>query len=118
MTTRRSFLAGGAALSLSFPMLGFRAAFAQDASPIASPEAVRPPQDLLPLDWGEVQGETVELNGVDIYYETYGEGDPLLLLHSGLANGTYWANQIPEFAAKYKVIVMDSRGHGRSSFDE
>lgn len=117
MTTRRSFLAGGAAVSLTLPFLGARA-LAQDASPVASPEAMTPPQDLLPTDWGEAAGQTANINGVDIYYEVYGEGDPLLLLHGGLANGTYWANQIPAFAQDYQVIVMDSRGHGRSSFDD
>jgi pimeloyl-ACP methyl ester carboxylesterase len=42
----------------------------------------------------------------------------VFLLHGGLANGTYYAYQIPVLAAKYQLIVMDSRGHGRSSFDE
>jgi pimeloyl-ACP methyl ester carboxylesterase len=118
MATRRSFLAGGAALSLSVPFLGTPASLAQDATPAASPAAMAPPQDLLPADWGEVAGQTANINGIDIYYEVYGEGDPLLLIHGGLANGTYWANQIPAFAKDYQVIVMDSRGHGRSSFDE
>jgi pimeloyl-ACP methyl ester carboxylesterase len=40
------------------------------------------------------------------------------LIHGGLGNGQYWVNQIPVFAESYQVIVMDSRGHGRSSFDE
>lgn len=84
----------------------------------ATPAAVEPPQTLLPKDWGEVPGQTVQINGIDVYYEVYGQGDPVILLHGGLANGTYWANQIPVFAAKYQLIVMDSRGHGRSSFDE
>lgn len=117
MTTRRSFLAGSAAVSLSLPLLGSRT-LAQDATPAASPAVMAPPQDLLPADWGEVAGQTANINGIDIYYEVYGEGDPLLLLHGGLANGTYWANQIPAFAQDYQVIVMDSRGHGRSSFDD
>ncbi len=122
MTTRRSFLAGGIAVSVSLAYAGNTGALAQDASPVASPAAeagaVAPPQDLLPSDWGRIEGQTVNLNGIDIYYEVYGEGDPLLLLHGGLGNGTYWANQIPVFAESYQVIVMDSRGHGRSSFDE
>jgi pimeloyl-ACP methyl ester carboxylesterase len=118
MTTRRSFLGGSAALTLAVPFLGARAALAQDATPAASPAAISPPQDLLPPNWGEVAGQTAHINGIDIYYEVYGEGDPLLLLHGGLANGTYWANQIPVFAQDYQVIVMDSRGHGRSSFDD
>jgi pimeloyl-ACP methyl ester carboxylesterase len=37
------------------------------------------------------------------------------MLHGGLANSSYWGNQIPELAKSYQVIVMDSRGHGRSS---
>jgi pimeloyl-ACP methyl ester carboxylesterase len=58
-------------------------------------------------------------DGIDIYYEVYGEGDPVLLLHSGLSNGELWVNVIPALTdAGYQAIVMDSRGHGRSSFDE
>ncbi|HEU5431205.1 MAG TPA: alpha/beta fold hydrolase [Thermomicrobiales bacterium] len=42
----------------------------------------------------------------------------MLLLHGGLGNGDYFVNQIPAFDKDYQVIVMDSRGHGRSSFDD
>jgi pimeloyl-ACP methyl ester carboxylesterase len=94
---------------------GLRTAAAQDS---ATPEAVEAPQTLLPASWDRVEGQTVNLNGIDIYYEVYGEGPPLLLLHGGLANGTYFAYQIPVLAQTHQVIVMDSRGHGRSSFDE
>ena len=88
---------------------------AQEATPVA----VAPPQDLLPATADYGTGETAKINGIDIYYEVYGEGDPVLLLHSGLANGDYWVNVIPAITdAGYQVIVMDSRGHGRSSFDE
>ena len=41
----------------------------------------------------------------------------LILLHGGLGNADYWANQIPAFAEQFKVIVADSRGHGRSTWD-
>jgi pimeloyl-ACP methyl ester carboxylesterase len=88
---------------------------AQDA---ATPESVEAPQSLLPETWDEVEGQTVAINGANIYYEVYGEGEPLILLHGGLANGTYYRNQISVFAEQYQVIVMDSRGHGRSSFDD
>ena len=84
----------------------------------ATPVAVDPPQALLPEFTDEVAGKTFEINGANIYYEIYGEGEPLILIHGGLGNGKYWVNQIPVFAEKYQVIVMDSRGHGRSSFDE
>ena len=58
------------------------------------------------------------INGVDLHYVVYGEGDPVILLHGGLANGEYWANQVPALSETHQVIVVDSRGHGRSTFDE
>jgi pimeloyl-ACP methyl ester carboxylesterase len=98
------------AFGLSVP-----AVLAQEATPVA----VAPPQDLLPANADYGTGETAEINGVDIYYEVYGEGDPVLFIHGGLANGDYWVNVIPAITdAGYQAIVMDSRGHGRSSFDE
>jgi pimeloyl-ACP methyl ester carboxylesterase len=57
------------------------------------------------------------VNGIEIYYAIYGDGPPLIMLHGGLANSEYFANQIPVLAEDYKVIVMDSRGHGRSTRD-
>lgn len=57
-------------------------------------------------------------DGARIYYATYGKGPPVVLLHGGLANGEYWQNQIGPLARARRVIVIDSRGHGRSSRDE
>lgn len=59
-----------------------------------------------------------KVNGVEIYYAVYGSGEPLILLHGGLGNTDYWGGQIAPFAAKYKVINIASRGHGRSTRDE
>ncbi len=58
------------------------------------------------------------INNVRIWYATYGQGEPVILLHGGLSSSNYWGNQIPALAKKYKVIVMDSRGHGRSTRNE
>ena len=58
------------------------------------------------------------VNGVRIWYATFGRGEPVLLLHGGLANSKYWGNQVAVLARTYRVIVMDSRGHGRSTRDE
>ncbi len=63
-------------------------------------------------------GQTAKINGIDLYYEVHGDGPPLVLLHGGLGSAAYFQNQIPVLAEKYKVIAVDSRGHGRSSFDE
>ncbi len=58
---------------------------------------------------------TAAVNGVSIWFATFGSGPPVVLLHGGLANSNYWGNQVPELAKTHRVIVMDSRGHGRST---
>ena len=58
------------------------------------------------------------VNGIKIWYAEFGRGAPVILLHGGLANSNYWGKLIPALAQRYRVIVMDSRGHGRSSRDE
>ena len=55
------------------------------------------------------------VNGIKIWYAVFGKGKPVILLHGGLGNSNYWGNQVPELAKHYQVIVMDSRGHGRST---
>jgi pimeloyl-ACP methyl ester carboxylesterase len=57
------------------------------------------------------------VNGVKIWYATYGHGAPVILVHGGFANSNYWGLQIPALAQHYQVIVLDSRGHGRSTRD-
>jgi pimeloyl-ACP methyl ester carboxylesterase len=56
-------------------------------------------------------------NGIRIHYAVYGRGSPVILLHGGLANADYWGKQIEALAPYHTVIVMDSRGHGRSTRD-
>ena len=58
---------------------------------------------------------TAEVNGAAIWYAMYGSGLPVVLLHGGLANSNYWGGQVPVLAQNYQVIVIDSRGHGRST---
>ena len=58
-----------------------------------------------------------EANGIKIHYAIYGQGSPVIFLHGGLANTDYWGNQVPAVAAHHSVILMDSRGHGRSTRD-
>jgi pimeloyl-ACP methyl ester carboxylesterase len=58
------------------------------------------------------------VNGISIYYAMYGHGSPVIFLHGGLANTDYWGNQVPAVAAHHTVILMDSRGHGRSTRDQ
>jgi len=56
-------------------------------------------------------------NGIDIHCAIYGPGSPVIFLHGGLANTDYWGKQAPPVAAHHTVVLMDSRGHGRSTRD-
>ncbi len=57
------------------------------------------------------------INKVKIWYASYGQGPVVILLHGALANSNYWGKIVPELAKHYRVIVMDSRGQGRSTSD-
>ena len=56
-----------------------------------------------------------DVNGVKIFHAEWGAGDPVILLHGGLGSIEAFANQIPALAQDYRVIALDSRGHGRST---
>ena len=61
----------------------------------------------------------VEHDGVQIWYTTYGVGSPVLLLHGGLGHSGNWGYQVPALVESgYRAIVIDSRGHGRSTRDD
>jgi pimeloyl-ACP methyl ester carboxylesterase len=73
-----------------------------------------PPTPILPTP---VKSGYAPVNGIKIWYATFGQGAPVILLHGGLANANYWGELVPALTPHYQVIVMDSRGHGRSSRD-
>ena len=76
-------------------------------------EAEGPP----PLPPTTEQGR-VETDGARIWYASYGAGKPVILLHGGMGNAGNWGYQVPALiAAGHRVIVIDSRGHGRSTRD-
>ncbi|MCI1188247.1 alpha/beta hydrolase [Hymenobacter sp. DH14] len=60
-------------------------------------------------------GHTVALNGIKLYYETYGQGEPLLLLHGNGQSINAFSAQIPELAKHYQVIAVDTRAQGKST---
>lgn len=61
-------------------------------------------------------GATVQMNGIDLYYETQGTGEPLLLLHGGGGCHENWGYAgRDEFLREYSLILPDARGHGRST---
>jgi len=53
--------------------------------------------------------------GVRTYYESHGEGEPLLLLHGGLCTIETFSGQMPELAKRFRVILPERRGHGRTA---
>jgi len=63
----------------------------------------------------DVESGYAPVNGIKMYYAIYGQGEPILLIHGGLANSDYWANQVLALSKTHEVIVADSRGHGRST---
>lgn len=65
-------------------------------------------------DTAAQQGQYVRANGLNIYYEEYGEGEPLILVHGGLATLESWRAQLPTFGKHFRTIAPDSRGHGRT----
>lgn len=58
------------------------------------------------------------VNGIQMYYAVFGTGDPILLIHGGLGHADIWASQVATMSKTHKVIVADSRGHGRSTRTE
>jgi len=90
-------------------LLVLSSALAASATP---PWLIVPPTPSLPP---AVQSGYAPVNGIRMYYEVFGHGQAVILLHGGLANANYWGNQVPALSRYYRVIVADSRGHGRST---
>jgi pimeloyl-ACP methyl ester carboxylesterase len=97
------------ALLASLLLLGFAAAAR------AEPQwLILPPTPSLPV---ASESGLAPVNGIKIWYAEFGSGPPVILLHGGLANADYWGQLVRTLKPHYRVIVMDSRGHGRSSRD-
>jgi pimeloyl-ACP methyl ester carboxylesterase len=62
-------------------------------------------------------GKYADVKGIRLYYEIYGRGEPLLLLHGNNESIVSFDKQIPELSKKYMVIAVDSRGQGNSTAD-
>lgn len=61
---------------------------------------------------------SLEHDGARIWYAAYGSGSPVILLHGGLGHSGNWGYQVPALVSRgYRAVVIDSRGHGRSTRD-
>jgi 3-oxoadipate enol-lactonase len=56
----------------------------------------------------------IEANGVNTYYEDYGEGEPLVVLHGATADHQVWAELLQPLTDQYRVLLYDLRGHGKT----
>ena len=70
--------------------------------------------DPSPYVAGPSRSGYAEAAGTRLYYEIHGAGRPLLMLHGGLGSSEHFAASVPHFAKRFRVILVDRRGHGRS----
>ncbi len=61
------------------------------------------------------KGQTVKANGLEMCYEEAGTGTPLILLHGGTGKGSDWRPYLPVLEKHFRVIMPDSRAHGRTN---
>ncbi len=83
----------------------FRAALIAGVLLVSSPAIAR----------SEPVGDRVEVNGMQMYYETSGEGDPLIVLHGAYMNTRTMGEIIPALARSRRVIAVEMQGHGRTT---
>ena len=60
------------------------------------------------------KAEVADLGAIKVYYEVYGEGEPLFLLHGFTQSSKSWLPYVPDYASEYEVYLVDLKGHGKS----
>jgi pimeloyl-ACP methyl ester carboxylesterase len=73
------------------------------------------PYRLIVYGSNSIAGKYTFINGIKMYYEVYGEGDPVLLIHGGRGSIENFCLQIPELSKHFRIIAPDSRAHGRTT---
>ena len=68
------------------------------------------------INYGSNNGKFLTIRGTKVYYEEYGKGVPLLMLHGGFGDITDFQKVIPKLSEKYRVIIPDAPGLGRSEY--
>lgn len=56
----------------------------------------------------------IELENINIYYETKGKGTPIIFIHGAFVSSTMWDKQVKYFSDRFQIIIYDLRGHGRT----
>ncbi|TFW30346.1 alpha/beta fold hydrolase [Duganella callida] len=103
-------------------MKSFVATLLAAALSLSSALAATPVWETLPAEQplpAQLREGRVDHDGASIWYAVAGEGQPVILLHGGRASALTWGNQVPALlASHHQVILIDSRGHGRSTLGE
>jgi pimeloyl-ACP methyl ester carboxylesterase len=72
-------------------------------------------QTSVPYGNNAAAGKYYNIRGIKMYVEVYGEGKPLLMIHGNGGNMAAFSKNVPYFSKHYKVILVDSRAHGKST---
>lgn len=75
----------------------------------------RSPFDTTSYGSNQTTGHYLAIRGIKMYYEIYGKGEPILLIHGNNGSISSFMHQIPYFSRHYKIIAVDSRSQGRSA---
>ena len=70
---------------------------------------------LLPIITSAQQRGFIDIDNGRLWYEERGAGEPLIFIHGHSLDRGIWDEQVSYFADRYRVIVYDARGYGRSS---
>ena len=71
--------------------------------------------DLKLCNMSSVDSDNAEVNGTRLYYEIFGFGEPIVLIHGGYCDLRVWDDQVQDFSERHKLIRYDLRGHGKSA---
>ncbi len=70
------------------------------------------------INYGSNNGKYLIIRDTKVYYEEYGKGTPFLMLHGGFGNISDFKKCIPELSKKFRLIIPDAPGQGRSDFPD
>ena len=104
MFIRTSFSAIALATLIAFPVAAQEATMAETFDPIQLNTDVPVPSE----------DGTVNIDGLEMYYQVHGEGEPLVLIHGGLMTIEAWGPILPALAENHTVYAIELEGHGRT----
>ena len=82
--------------------------------PLTLPSCTTSTIDKTKIGKNEKAGRYVNTRGFKMYYEIYGKGEPLLMIHGNGGSINHFVHQVPYFSENYKVIIADGRAQGNS----